>query len=100
MTTNLAKKNVENTMDTRTRIFYRDDFKKDMPGIFMTSDDQENCRFEPCAGSLNPKFWSVGPVPPAVKYTAATEEEFREKHGHNLKKTYPEIYKKGILKKA
>ena len=30
----------------------------------------------------------------------ATEEEFREKHGHNLKKTYPEIYKKGILKKA
>ena len=44
---------------TRHRIFYRDDKKKEMPAIFMSKDDQENCRFEPEAGSLNPKFWSL-----------------------------------------
>ena len=31
MTANLAKRNVEATMATRTRVFYREDHKKDMP---------------------------------------------------------------------
>ena len=39
MTASLAKKNAAKTMETRSRIFYREDFKKDMPGIFMTGDD-------------------------------------------------------------
>lgn len=71
-----------------------------MPKIFMSNDDQVNCRFEPCAGSLNPDFWKLGPVPPRLQMTCETEEAFREKHGENLKKTHPEIYKKGILKKS
>ena len=70
----------------------------------MSNDDQENCRFEPEAGSLNPHFWSLPkskfPCPVHLMTTADTEEDFQKKHGPNLKNTYPEIYKKGILKKA
>ena len=39
MTSNLAKRNVEKTMATRTRVFYREDYKKEMPAIFMSNDD-------------------------------------------------------------
>lgn len=39
MTSNLAKRNVEKTMATRTRVFYRDDYAKEMPAIFMSNDD-------------------------------------------------------------
>ena len=39
MTANLAKKQASKTLATRTRIFYRDDYKKQMPNIFMTTDD-------------------------------------------------------------
>ena len=76
MTASLAKKSAANTYETRTRVFYRDDFKKDMPKIFMTNSDQENCRFEPIAGSLNPHFWNkkaFGEVDP--KYTQTCETE-------------------------
>ena len=89
---------------TRQRVFYRDDKKKEMPTIFMSNDDQENCRFEPEAGSLNPKFWSLPsnkfPVPQHLLETADTEQAFQDKMGTNLQKSNPEIYKKGILKKA
>lgn len=100
MTANLAKKNAEKTMATRSRVFYRDDYKKEMKNIFMSNDDQINCRFEPKTGSLNPKFWNNGPIPQKLLSTAETETEFCEKHGDNLKKTHPEVYKKGVLKKA
>ena len=70
----------------------------------MSNDDQENCRFEPEAGSLNPKFWSLPsnkfPVPQHLLETADTEKAFQDKLGENLSKSNPEIYKKGILKKA
>ena len=75
-----------------------------MPIIFMSNSDQENCRFEPEAGSLNPKFWSLPPskfpVPQHLMDTADTEKAFQDKHGTNLQKSHPEVYKKGILKKA
>lgn len=100
MTAGLAKKNAEKTISTRTRVFYRDDYKKEMKNIFMSQDDQINCRFEPQTGSLNPKFWSNGPIPQTLLQTAETEADFNDKHGENLKKTHPEIFKKGILKKA
>ena len=101
MTSNLAKRNVNNTMATRTRVFYREDFKKKMPGIFMSQDDQINCRFEPIAGSLNPDFWRMpSAVPEKLLEVVETEEAFRKKHGENLKLTHPEVFKKGILKKA
>lgn len=64
MTANLARRNAEKTMATRSRVFYRDDCKKQMANIFMSYDDQINCRFEPKTGSLNPDFWKHGPIPP------------------------------------
>ena len=72
-----------------------------MPTIFMSNDDQLNCRFEPEAGSLNPNFWKMpAKLPDHLVGTADTEQAFQDKHGPNLKKSHPEIYKKGILKKA
>ena len=83
-------------------MFYREDatIKQKIPQIFMTNDDQLNCRFEPCAGSLNPDFWKLGPMPEKCRDTAETDAAYRDKHGDNFKKTHPEIFKKGILKKA
>jgi hypothetical protein len=101
MTANLASKNAKQTMAARSRVFYREDYKKEMNKIFMSNDDQINCRFEPIIGSLDPKFWTITKEPPQhLKETAETEQAFNEKHGDNLKKTHPEIYKKGVLKKA
>ena len=89
-------------MATRSRIFYRDDYKKQMPNIFMSNDDQINCRFEPMTGSLNPHFWKkgLGPVPEKCRDTADTEKAFCDKLGVDFAKSAPEIYKKGVLKKA
>lgn len=39
MTHNMARKNAESTIAARSRIFYREDHKKDMPNIFMSNDD-------------------------------------------------------------
>lgn len=102
MTASLAKSNIANTKETRSRVFYRDDYVKEMPAIFMTNDDQLNCRFEPKVGSLDPDFWKLHPLPlpEKLKMTCETEAAFREKHGDNLKTSHPEVYKKGILKKA
>lgn len=49
---------------------------------------------------MNPDFWKTGAVPEKFLETAETEQQFRDKHGENLKKTHPEIFKKGILKKS
>ncbi len=102
MTASLASKEVQNTVETRSRVFYREDKKKEMPAIFMTNEDQLNCRFEPLAGSLNPRFWGVGNTKPseALLKTAVTEKEFAEKHGPNMKNSHAEVYKKGVLKRA
>ena len=100
MTANLARTNAANTMATRTRAFYREDIKPEMKNIFMSYDDQINCRFEPIAGSLNPYFLSKGLDAKKLGMTAETEAEFKEKHGANFCKTHPEVYKAGVLKKA
>ena len=55
-----------------------------MPAIFMSNDDQENCRFEPMTGSLNPHFWMkkrFGPIPEKCRDTADTEKAFCDKLG-------------------
>ncbi len=101
MTASLARKEVQATVETRSRVFYREDKKKDMPAIFMTNEDQLNCRFEPLAGRLNPQFWGIGSKPSEeLMKTAVTEKEFQEKHGPNMKNSHVEVYKKGVLKRA
>ena len=103
LTHNLARKQAANTMATRSRVFYREDYRSQMKDIFMSNDDQLNCRFEPMAGSLNPHFWNerkFGAMPENCRETADTEKAFCDKLGTDFKKAAPEIYKKGILKKA
>ena len=67
----------------------------------MSRDDQINCRFEPVAGSMNPHFWGLpGALPNHLTDLADTEEAFQAKHGKDLRKSHPEVYKRGVLKKA
>ena len=66
----------------------------------MSNDDQINCRFEPMTGSLNPNFWKIGAIPEHLRDTADTEKAFCDKMGVDFIKSAPEIYKKGVLKKA
>ena len=74
MSHNLSRKEKAKPETTRTRIFYRQDKKKDMPAIFMSRDDQINCRFEPVAGSMNPNFWGLpGAIPNQLLDIADTE---------------------------
>ena len=54
MTKTLAASRVKVPDATRTRVFYRDDYLEKRKDVFMTYDDQVNCRFEPISGSLNP----------------------------------------------
>lgn len=54
-------------------------------------------------GSLNPHFWNerkFGAIPESCRDTADTEKAFNDKLGVDFQKAAPEIYKKGILKKA
>jgi hypothetical protein len=39
MTAGLARREKDATVETRSRVFYRDDKKKEMPQIFMTNED-------------------------------------------------------------
>ena len=42
--------------ERRKRVFYRDDKRDMLKGVFMTYDEIQNCKFEPNAGSLNPYY--------------------------------------------
>ena len=94
MTKSLQESKVKVPVATRSRVFYRDDYEiaKAKDGVFMTYDDQVNCRFEPISGSLNP-------------YHKATERETNEAEGqskpfHDRLGVNPEVSKKGVLKMA
>ena len=65
----------------------------------MTQDEQINCRFEPCSGSLNPHY-----KPPKQAENREdeifSEQVFLDKLGTDFSKAHPEVFKRGILKKA
>jgi hypothetical protein len=67
-----------------------------MQAVFMTQDDQQNCTFEPKVGSMNPSRLVKGGAVPAE----ATVEEMVEGHGPNFDKRHPEIWRKGVVRKA
>ena len=54
LTNKLAQARAKIPPATRTRAFYREDTMDHRKQVFMTLDDQINCRFEPVSGSLNP----------------------------------------------
>lgn len=94
-TSRYNEKRFQKTQATKTRVFYSDAIdKKAIPKIFMTNDEQENCRFEPITGSLNPHHIDDGqPV-------CDTDKAWCEKLGPNLMKLHPEIYMRGKLERA
>ena len=95
---------IKNTMrkvpmlERRKRVFYTEEqkYKELLSQVFMTNDEIENCRFEPNAGRINdhynPKVGDDG-----EEYTY---KNFMTRHGTNLERSHPEIFKRGILKRA
>ena len=88
------KDNEINKQERRNRIFYRPDYKKELTEVFMTTDEQMNCKFEPNCGRLNPFFTQKG----EDSGEPFTHKQFVEKHGKNFEKSHPEIFKEGKLK--
>jgi hypothetical protein len=70
----------------------------------MLRTEQENCTFEPEAGSLNPHLELALKVMPNLKKEGYTDEPDPEKYfknlGTNFAKSHPEVYKSGVLKRA
>lgn len=52
LTHSFNKKRLPVPSSHRTRLFFRDDQKKALSNIFMTTDDTQNCTFEPQTASL------------------------------------------------
>jgi hypothetical protein len=67
-----------------------------MQAVFMTQDDQANCTFEPLVGSMNPSRL----IKPDKVPKEATIDEMVEDHGTNFAKRHPEIWRKGVVRKA
>lgn len=64
----------------------------------MTDDDIENCRFEPNVGKQDPRYNTIN----KLGYFPPQEEgkTWVDKFGKNFQSSNPEVFKKGILKKA
>jgi hypothetical protein len=43
----------------RSRVFKREEYKKNLKNIFMKVSELENCTFEPNAGALNKNWENV-----------------------------------------
>lgn len=62
----------------------------------MTNDEINNCRFEPNAGRMS-SYYNLKITDDRDEYSW---KNFMVKHGKNLENSHPEIYKRGILKRA
>lgn len=91
LTSKLAQARAKIPPATRTRAFYREDTMEHRKQVFMTLDDQINCRFEPVSGSLNPYHKPTA----QERENAENPTQFHERLGKNT-----EISKKGVLKMA
>ena len=83
----------------RSRAFRRPDMQKRLQSVFMQFSEIENCTFEPAAGSLNPHSLKYDKKR-GIAEGEFVAGEFFTKMGTDLINSNPEIYKKGILKRA
>ena len=98
MTKTLATRRAKEMTAARSKVFYRQDYKESIANVFMSYDDQVNCRFEPISGSLNPYHKQT-----AQELKEAAEgkhESYQDRLGENFVNSNPEVYKLGVLKKA
>ena len=70
----------------------------------MLSSEQENCTFEPEAGSMSRTIDIALRANPNMKRDDILAEpdtqQYMEKLGKNFHKAHPEVYKAGVLKRA
>ena len=70
----------------------------------MLHSDQENCTFEPEAGSMSRTIAVALGANPNLKKDGllddADPEQFVKKLGSNFEKSHPEVYKEGVLNRA
>jgi hypothetical protein len=88
----------------RSRVWRRKDLQDKLDKVLMLNSEKENCFFEPEAGSMSLTIDLALKANPSLRKDGFLAEPdpkaFVEKMGDNLQKSNPEVYKKGILKRA
>ena len=101
---NLFKKYQKEPVTFRSRVWRRRDFKKALDKVLMLSSEQENCTFEPEAGSMSKTIDLALRANPNLRKDGflgePDPEAYIKKLGQNFEKSHPEVYKAGVLKRA
>ena len=89
----------------RSRVWRRRDFKAKLNQVLMCRNDLENCTFEPAAGSMSLTIDMMLKANPNLRRDGALTAEpdpeaYFKKLGKNFESSHPEVYKKGVLKRA
>ena len=100
----MLKKIMKEPPTFRSRVWRRNDFKNAINKVLMLHSEQENCTFEPEAGSMSKTIDLALRANPNLRKDGlideADPEGYVKKHGANFEKSHPEVYKKGVLKRA
>lgn len=88
----------------RSRVWRRRDFRKHLNNVLMSRTDQENCTFEPEAGSMSKNIELTLRTNPNLRREGFLDEPdpeaYFKKLGKNFESSHPEVYKAGVLKRA
>lgn len=88
----------------RSRVWRRNDFKKALQNVLMTNEENENCTFEPEAGSMSKTIDLALRANPNLRKDGLLDEPdpeaYVKKLGQNFEKSHPEVFKAGVLKRA
>lgn len=91
-------------MTFRSRVWRRRDFKKAIDNVLMLQSEQDNCTFEPEAGSMSKTIDLALRANPNLRKDGLLDEPdpeaYMKKLGQNFEKSHPEVYKAGVLKRA
>jgi hypothetical protein len=68
----------------RSRVWRRQDYRNKLKTVLMLRTEQENCTFEPEAGSMNPHLQLALKVMPNLKKEGYTDEPDPDKYFKNL----------------
>lgn len=102
--THVLKESMKEPTTFRSRVWRRRDFKNALNKVLMLNSEQENCTFEPEAGSMSKTIDIAMRANPNLRKDGLIDEAdpelFVKKLGQNFEKSHPEVYKAGVLKRA
>lgn len=99
-----VKRIMKEPVTFRSRVWRRRDFKNALHKVLMLHSEQENCTFEPEAGSMSKTIDLALRANPNLRKDGLLDEPdpegYVKKLGANFEKSHPEVFKAGVLKRA